>query len=305
MPHFSSASPQSLALQPGTVLRSSAEVGWHSLYVQERSCPTLAGSFTSSVTADQTLVVFLEGSAVLESWRHRSWRRALRGPGSSGLTAPGEVDELRWGAAQAETIRAAYIFLPGQFLQQAAEEFRRIGQPRSARNLSLLRLEDPTLHGIALGLLRGIRMGAPDLYAESAALLLATHLLQRGWPSPLEGTALPASTLQDQRLGRAIDHMKAHLGGTVSLLDLAREAGVSPFHFARLFKARTGVTPARYLTGLRMQQAQELLSGTDLPVEEIARLCGYLRHSAFSVAVRRCYGASPLALRGRRPSRRG
>ncbi|MCX5496359.1 AraC family transcriptional regulator [Kaistia dalseonensis] len=74
---------------------------------------------------------------------------------------------------------------------------------------------------------------------------------------------------------RCLELLRARLSEDVSLDELAAEAGLSPFHFARMFKQSVGVPPRVYLTRLRIEKACELLDQTDLPVTEIAQEVGY------------------------------
>lgn len=86
-------------------------------------------------------------------------------------------------------------------------------------------------------------------------------------------------------------------GCRLTLGDLAAEACVSPFHFIRLFKHKTGRTPVAYLTRLRMEHARHLLTATDHAVAEVARLCGYASPSRFTAAFVAHCGATPSDLR--------
>ncbi len=74
---------------------------------------------------------------------------------------------------------------------------------------------------------------------------------------------------------RCLDLLQERLSEDISLDELAAEARLSPFHFARMFKQSFGVPPRVYLTRLRMEKACELLAQTDLPVTEIAQEVGY------------------------------
>jgi AraC family transcriptional regulator len=74
---------------------------------------------------------------------------------------------------------------------------------------------------------------------------------------------------------RCLDLMRARLSEDLSLDELAAEAKLSPFHFARMFKQSVGVPPRVYLTQLRMEKASELLQFTELSVMEIALEVGY------------------------------
>jgi AraC family transcriptional regulator len=74
---------------------------------------------------------------------------------------------------------------------------------------------------------------------------------------------------------RCLELMRARLSEDISLDELAAEAQLSPFHFARMFKQSVGVPPRIYLTRLRVEKACELLEQTDLSVTEIAFEVGY------------------------------
>ena len=69
--------------------------------------------------------------------------------------------------------------------------------------------------------------------------------------------------------------MHARLSEDISLDDLATEARLSPFPFARMFKQSLGVPPRVYLTRLRVEKACDLLEQTDLAITEIALEVGY------------------------------
>src|SRR5690606_16040649 len=74
---------------------------------------------------------------------------------------------------------------------------------------------------------------------------------------------------------RCLELMHARLSEDISLDELAAEARLSPYHFARMFKQSLGVPPRVYLTRLRVEKACELLERTDLPITEIALEVGY------------------------------
>jgi transcriptional regulator GlxA family with amidase domain len=94
--------------------------------------------------------------------------------------------------------------------------------------------------------------------------------------------------------------MRANLGRDLSIDALARVAGISPFHFVRVFARQVGRTPMQQVTRLRMELADHLLTESDLPVSEVATRCGYRSVTAFSGAVRRHCGRSPRERRSRR-----
>ncbi|WP_026287791.1 helix-turn-helix domain-containing protein [Thioalkalivibrio sp. ALJ24] len=74
---------------------------------------------------------------------------------------------------------------------------------------------------------------------------------------------------------RVIEYMQAHLAHRITLSDLAAQCDLSPWHFARAFRVTHGQAPHRFLTGLRIQHARELLEHTSLPVTAVAAATGY------------------------------
>lgn len=81
---------------------------------------------------------------------------------------------------------------------------------------------------------------------------------------------------------RCQELMRARLSEDISLDELAAEARLSPFHFARMFKQSLGVPPRVYLTRLRMEKACEMLAHTDLRITEIALEVGYSSNQVFA-----------------------
>lgn len=103
--------------------------------------------------------------------------------------------------------------------------------------------------------------------------------------------------LVDRRLRRAVELMHAQLERELPLEELAAAAYLSPFHFSRLFKKVTGVSPHAYLAALRIARAQQLLATTDLSITEIGTRVGYASSSHFGKAFRQTNGLTPRAFR--------
>lgn len=101
-----------------------------------------------------------------------------------------------------------------------------------------------------------------------------------------------------RRIERALEKIEAASHEPLSLGDLAKEAGLSQFHFLRLFRAMTGTTPKQYLVGTRLRRAARLLVDTELPVTRIAYDVGFEDVSNFVRTFHREVGAAPGAFRG-------
>jgi transcriptional regulator GlxA family with amidase domain len=100
-------------------------------------------------------------------------------------------------------------------------------------------------------------------------------------------------------LRRARDLADRHYAEPLPLDRLAREAGLSKFHFVRCFAATYGRTPALYLAERRIERAQDLLRTTNLTVTEVCCLVGYTSLGSFSSKFRQLVGTSPSAYQAR------
>jgi AraC family transcriptional regulator of arabinose operon len=104
----------------------------------------------------------------------------------------------------------------------------------------------------------------------------------------------------DARVAAIIARMHAEIGQPLPVASLAAGVELSASRLIHLFTAETGVSPARYLRGLRLQRAHAELAETGLRVREVMARAGFTNASHFSRAFKGHYGLSPRALRGRR-----
>ena len=111
--------------------------------------------------------------------------------------------------------------------------------------------------------------------------------------------ALRASTREElaRRVGVATSYLHANLGRGVTIVEAAREACLSPFHFHRLFSAFHGVTPHRYLTRLRLERARAALRAGGQSVAEVAFACGFESVGSFTTLFKRTFGITPGQIR--------
>ncbi|TWG07076.1 helix-turn-helix protein [Streptomyces brevispora] len=99
---------------------------------------------------------------------------------------------------------------------------------------------------------------------------------------------------------REVQHwITEHPGDDLSVEALAARARLSPRHFARAFRAETGMTPGRYVDLVRLEQARRLLENTSDGVSGISRACGYGTPEAMRRAFVRALGTAPAEYRRR------
>jgi AraC family transcriptional regulator len=187
-----------------------------------------------------------------------------------------------------------HVFLePGLVARVAAEAF----------DLDPSRLTVPPLDGLDLPQLRAT-MAAVDaeltvggaggrLAAESLANVLAVQLIRRALaPRRLErgrDGALPQG-----RLRAVVEYIEGHLEAGPTLEQMAAVARLSPYHFARQFKAATGMPPYQYVIARRVERAKQLLQGGgDFTLAQVAAGAGFSDQSQFSHHFKRLVGVTP------------
>jgi AraC-like DNA-binding protein len=99
------------------------------------------------------------------------------------------------------------------------------------------------------------------------------------------------------RVTRTIRTIERHPGAPLTLGGLAREAGLSPYHFLRTFDRLTGVSPHQYVLRARLREAALRLAAEPGKVLDIALDCGFGDVSNFNRAFRAEFGVSPRAYR--------
>lgn len=181
-----------------------------------------------------------------------------------------------------------------------------------------------------LGLLRALAAGEPELEPAVAArdgtVLAVCSVLKRAHTAGASLSDVAASTLAHRLAGHLLTHycypryrperasghlgrtavdrvaeyVDAELAGTLTLDRLAAVAGLSPFHFARAFKAATGLAPHQFVMARRVHRATVLLAGSAMPVAQVAAAVGLSNVSYFRRLFRRHVGVLPGELRENR-----
>ena len=293
---FSPRSLKSAQALPVRTIESSHELGWTSALVEHQQPLSSPEAFETVPTPDQTIVVMTRGEQELESYDGGAWRKATYGAGAVGMTPPGMMDRLRRRVKrEAGPACKVNIYFPRSIVEEAADHLG-LKAASHASTLNAHGRADEVVRHVAQGLLRAVKQGAPDIYAETTIRWLTLHVLTIGLATSLSdhvGIAAP----NDKRLKRALEFMSHHLAEPISIDLLARESGVSKFHFVRLFQHATGSTPYRYLLAKRLEAARRLLAETDMAIADVAMRCGFPRANHFSTQFRSKFGLSPRDFR--------
>jgi len=108
----------------------------------------------------------------------------------------------------------------------------------------------------------------------------------------IQNAGLPAV-----RLKRVLAYIDAHLDENITLAELARNAKLSVYYFATLFRKSTGFSPHRYILHRRVIRARELLRNTSLSVLDVSLDLGFQHQNNFARAFRRITGMTPTYFR--------
>ena len=112
-------------------------------------------------------------------------------------------------------------------------------------------------------------------------------------------TTMQRADREWERLLPVLVAIQADLGGDLSLGELSRRAGLSPFHFHRTFRARIGETVKSYCQRLRLETAAFRLLMHDDDIVQLALEVGFNHHETFTRAFRRGFGCTPSEFRRR------
>ena len=187
-----------------------------------------------------------------------------------------------------------HVFLePGLVERVAAEAF----------DLDAVRAPVPPLDGMDLPRLRAAMLAVNDeltagaaggrLAAESLANLLAVNLI-RNASAPRLPAGKTDGVLPRGKLRAVVEYIEEHLDAGPTLEQMAAAAHLSAYHFARRFKAATGLPPHQYVVARRVERARQLLEeGGDLSLAAIGVRVGFSDQSQFSHHFKRLVGVTP------------
>lgn len=188
--------------------------------------------------------------------------------------------------------RTSRTEIPVELLASAAEEIGMQGRPELQ---SVFETRDATIAHIVRLLLEELRRPAhpaQSLIAASASNALAVHLI-RSFDTRTAALPKPPASLTRRQLATVLDHLARHIATPIELAEIATAANVSRFHFARLFKASTGMSPVAFLEASRIDRARALIRSGELRLADIALATGFADQSHFTRRFHRHTGVTP------------
>lgn len=158
-----------------------------------------------------------------------------------------------------------------------------------------------TSAGVTAGIDLALALVEED-HGRQVALTVARHLvvfLRRPGNQAQFSAQLTAQTARREPLREVQHWITENPSADLTVEALAARARLSPRHFARAFRAETGLTPGRYVDRVRLEHARRLLEDTGDGVAGIARACGYGTPEAMRRAFVKALGTAPAEYRRR------
>lgn len=188
----------------------------------------------------------------------------------------------------------SFWFAPDYFERLAAD----LGPAGSRLNFRHARV--PPLGSLAPLAARAAEgaIGSGDVAWEELGVRLVAQAMNPGSGATCDPSRVPPKAAA--RVTRTVRTIERHPEVALTLGGLARQAGLSPYHFLRTFERVTGVTPHQYILRARLREAAMRLTSEPGKVLDIALDCGFGDVSNFNRAFRTEFGVSPRAYRRHR-----
>src|SRR5262245_3126109 len=274
---------------PFDAVLSSVRLGWVGLEAARCRAERVFELNPPAIT-HHWLVLFLRPPEQLDLQYEGVKRHVPPPAGAISLVPAGCPARWRWSGPR--DLLAIYLE-SGLVAQVAAEAF----------DLDPARLTVPPLDSLDLPHLRaaigavGAELTAGGaggrLAAESLANVVAVHLI-RHVLAPRSPARRRDGTLPRGRLRAVVEYVEGHLDAGPSLEQVAAVARLSAYHFARQFKAATGLPPHQYVIMRRVERAKRFLQGGgDLSLAEVAACAGFSDQSQFCHHFKRIVGVTP------------
>jgi AraC family transcriptional regulator len=271
------------------IFATSYGMGWKGLQAVRIESP--GGEFSAVITPSTHVLVLSVRPPEKMDLRYEGVKRDMPPlAGSIAVVPAGSSVLSRWQGSNDSLL----IYLePSLVTRVAAESFEL--DPTRTVVPPLVGLNVPELRSAMLAVDAELRAGSVggSLMVESLANVLAVHLIRH----TTGAHRLPASAdgvLPRRKLRTVIEYVIENLGGSMTLEQMAAVVHLSPYHFARQFKAATGLPPRQYVIARRVERAQHLMRADgELGLVDVALRVGFSDQSKFSFHFKRIVGVTP------------
>ena len=281
------------------LLASSAGLGWSTLSVELRSHGVSEAPAIVPQHVEICLVVAGNNDGLVRRTGAGFRQEAMPNTGAIWLSPAGVGKEIVITATIPQTM---HMYLPTALFDRLKDDFNLpVASAYSIRHA--VGIGDGVIDQIGRSILSELTVetAASRVYVEVASLTLAARLLQKYCDSGAYASSEPSVHSPEHiRLRRVLDYIAANTGDNITLVDLAGIAGYSPFHFARKFTLAMGISPHRYISRIRLENAMAELAAGKLRLAEIALNAQFSSQASFTRAFHRATGMTPKEYQRRR-----
>jgi AraC family transcriptional regulator len=281
----------------GEVLADSASLRWKGLFVRRYRSPRVADRFLVPATPEPLISCGLAGAAeFLERDIGGAWLTRQIGPGHIFVTRSKTPYEVRFSSRPGEELEIIQVHIAvDQFI--AALEAVYPGKADQREVLDFFGRDEALAH-LCFVCAEMLSARTPGKSRRVAALtqLFAAHVAEK-YTGPAAEKPVFHGGLPIRQLRKVEDHVRDHLAEEVPVERLAELVELSPFHFSRVFKESTGMSPLQFVVRERITRAQQLIRETSRSLIEIALDVGYTSPSHFAQVFRRVVGVTPTEFR--------
>lgn len=281
----------------GRIEADSMALQWPGIFARRVRFPPKVDRFLVPATPEPLFSCIIGGTAHFrERDLGKEWIERQLGPGDIFVTHSKEPYELLWSSPPGEEISTIVVhFAVDRFLNTMDQV--QPGQREELQVMDYFGRDAAAWHlFLALGAMLDEKVPGTCRRVSALVDLLALHLIEKytdvatDKPDYLGG-------LQISKLRKVEDYVSANLAEEISVDALAEQTGLSPYHFSRVFKQTTGMTPLQFITRERISLAQQMIRETSHSLIEVALEVGYSSPSHFAQVFRRQVGVTPTEFR--------
>jgi AraC family transcriptional regulator len=271
---------------PLPAIRSSENLGWQGIYVQQHQQPAWE---TSQYAHMRHMLLVHHIQPATQAERQFNGRRQTEqlGGKTNIVIVPAMVDHYaNW--SQSSTF--SLLFLEPDSLKQIADETI---TTNSVELIPHHAMQDPLIDQIGRSLTAELANHQLHgrLFVDSLKTALLIHLLRNY--ANLQPIREYSGGLSRRKLQQTIEFINESLAEGLTIAAIAEQVGISQYYFARLFKQSMGLSPYQYVMRQRVERAALLLRTTSLSIAVIATQTGFSNQNQLTIQFRKFMGATP------------
>ena len=281
---------KSMPIVPKLPNISSAAFDWQYLVMEHHFLP--ASKCPEMETEQLTLTIKI-GNSFVTDWRlDGKLKRSHMRRGDIAILPKGIVNSAVW----YDRSEVLLLSVNSALVEKVAEETL---NNNSIQIIPQRQVRDPQIVNIALALKAELESGclAGSVYRDYLNNALIVYLLTKYSNRDRASNKNLEIDVTQAKIDRVKDYINDNLAENLNLSKIAEIANISIYHFARLFKQKTGYSPHQYIIICRIEKAKNLLSKTSLPIVEIAHNIGCSSQSNFTSLFRKQVGTTPQKYR--------